>query len=202
MSKQNHGFTLIEILIALTILAIVGVLIAMALRSAVNTQQRLTQKAQQLTQLQTAVLIIERDLMQIINRPILDDASQIHPAIHLRQANHEIFFEFTRAGVINPFSLQNRSTMQRIQYHYDGRNLFRAFWKGLDRTKETPLETQTLLTNLKFFDIKLIKSQDKNHNPAIVNTDQLLPSAIELSFESDKLGRVSRFVKLIGEIPL
>jgi general secretion pathway protein J len=209
--KMTHrsfsGFTLIEILIALTILAIVGVLMAMGLRSAVSTQQRLAQKSEQLTKIQTAIMIIERDLSQIINRPIVDASSEIRQAIDLRKTNQEIFFEFTRAGVVNPYSLQNRSTLQRVMYHFDGSTLSRVFWKGLDRTKDTPRETQILLTSVKSFNISLIKKQDQNNNPQAANPQsadpqQQLPTAIELSLESETFGFVSRFIKLAGDIPL
>ena len=197
--KRFQGFTLIEILIALSILAVVGVMMAMGLRSAVSISARLTQKAHELTTIQTAVMIIERDLSQIINRPILDVSSQQLPGLTLRNSNQEVFFEFTRAGVVNPYSLQNRTTMQRVLYHYDGKQLIRTFWKALDRVKDTANASQVLLTQLKSFKINLIKKSEiqRTGQPS----QEEFPIAVQVSFEGP-FGTVTRFIKIAGEIPL
>lgn len=194
MIKKNRGFTLIEILIALTILAIVGALMAMGLNSAVRIQMRVTQKAERLAEVQTAMMIIERDIAQIINRPAFDATGQLAPAIVRTLSDNQPVFEFTRAGYINPFFLQNRSTLQRVRYSFQKNQLFRTTWETLDRTINTPLHSQLLLTNVTAYNVNLITLQNATGTPN--QPTSTLPDAVEITLTLDDLGNIRRLIPL------
>lgn len=194
MIRKIRGFTLIEILIALTILAIVGALMAMGLNTAVRTQIRITQKADRLSEVQTAMMIIERDIAQIINRPILNETGQLAPAVIRTLTDNLPVFEFTRAGFINPFFIQNRSTLQRVRYTFHDNQLFRTTWEVLDRVPTTPNQTQLLLTNVTAYNVNLIYLQNTNTDP---NQQALVPpDAVEITITLNDLGSIRRLIPL------
>src|SRR3989338_4904860 len=67
--KKNRGFTLIEIIVALFIFAIVGVLAAMSLNTMIRAHKRLDVADSHLLQLEISMTMMRRDIAQIIDRP-------------------------------------------------------------------------------------------------------------------------------------
>jgi len=152
-----NGFTLLEILISLLILSIIGVVITSGLNLTVETQTRLGHKYKALAEVQLALSILELDLQQITDRPILDENGEIRPALIISENN----LEFTRSGFINPFSMNKRSTLQRVAYNLVGTELIRTTWPTLDRAEDSIADKQVILTQVKEFYIHLINSANK-----------------------------------------
>ena len=99
------GFTLLEILISLFVLSIVAAIITTGLNMVVKTQVRVEKKYRELAEVQLALTIFERDLQQIIDRPILDENGTTQAALQISENR----IEFTCAGYSNPFSMNKRS---------------------------------------------------------------------------------------------
>ncbi|NYQ85965.1 GspJ family T2SS minor pseudopilin variant LspJ, partial [Escherichia coli] len=67
---KNKGFTLIEILIALTVFAILATITSSTLYYAFNTRTRVNAQAERLNALQLAISIIQQDTSQTVERAI------------------------------------------------------------------------------------------------------------------------------------
>ena len=67
---KNKGFTLLEILIALFIFTILSMMLVKSLHSVIDLSSRTDQHATRLRQMQMALLILSRDIEQIVDRPI------------------------------------------------------------------------------------------------------------------------------------
>lgn len=145
MLKKHKGFTLIEILIALMIFAIVGVMAAMSLQSMIRTHKRLAKSDAQLLQLQITMTLLRRDMMNVINRSVRDADGYSVPAF---SATGLSGITFTRTGLSNPFNISQQSNMQRVSYQLVGDKLVRFTWDSLDEPPKANPEKQVLLDNV------------------------------------------------------
>ena len=68
--NRRHGFTLIEVMVALAVFAILSAMTSQALYHAFDTRARVNEQANQLNAIQLAMTLIRRDTQQIIERSI------------------------------------------------------------------------------------------------------------------------------------
>ena len=201
MKKINpRGFTLIEILIALVILAIVGALMVVGLRGAINTQRSVTQKATRLGDVQMAVAILERDLSQFIDRPILIASGTRMPALQVNYVNNHLALEFSHGGWINPQNV-TRSTLQRVRYSFDGEKIVRTIWPVLDRAANTPSFSEPFLNGVTDFSIRLMDQNKLWNKPPESDPQSILsglPLAIEVNLDVTGFGHITRVILLSG----
>lgn len=149
MFKQR-GFTLVEILVALFIFAIIGVVAAASLQSMIRTHHALQIADKKLLELQIFMTLIRRDMAQAIDRPIRDSDGNSEPSF-VGSGGSQI--TLTRTGLINPFNSAAQSDMQRVGYDVEGGDLVRLTWNVLDQPPKAVPEKQVLLhhvTSLKW----------------------------------------------------
>src|SRR5262249_20378098 len=133
------GFTLVELLIAITIFAIMSTITTSALYNAFTTRDRLALESKRNSALQLAFVLIERDITQIIDRKIMNEKG-VFPAVFGQESQ----LEFSRGGIINPRFTKKQSTLQRITYQLSKGRLIRFSEIALDTDRENP-KTKTLL---------------------------------------------------------
>lgn len=126
------GFTLLELLIALSIFAVIAALAYGGLSTVLQGDARLARQSEQLAQLQRAFLFLERDLQHFLPRPIRDEFGAVRPALQGTSSA----LEFSRAGWSNPLG-QPRSQLQRVGYYLEQGALYRVYWRVLDRAQDS-----------------------------------------------------------------
>src|SRR3989338_8569633 len=139
---RQAGFTLIEILIALVIFAVVGVMAALSLHTMIRAHAKLKKTDRETVQLEVAMTMMRRDFSETIHRQITDEIGAQEPAF-LASGSGEILL--TRAGLVNPLQLSQQSNMQRVGYALEGDQLVRLTWNVLDQSPQTTSEKQVLL---------------------------------------------------------
>lgn len=136
------GFTLIEILVAVAILAVAAAITYTGLASALTTRERAAAAAERTTALQKAYLRLRNDLQQLRARPARDPFGEMQPALVLLA---EGAIEFTRSGWRNPLS-QPRSALERVGYRIDDdARLVRTSWRAIDRAQNAPVAEAIVL---------------------------------------------------------
>jgi general secretion pathway protein J len=206
---RQHGFTLIEILMALMIFAIIATLVSGALRTIIQAHTRNDLVAQQLQDLQMVLTLMQSDIQQMTDRPILDSSGHILPSFIANTASNTNSLEFTRSGFLNPLAAERRSTLQRVAYHLDGSNLVRETWEVLDRANTTQSAKNTLLTGVKSLKFRFVGIQNQFYDnwptptppsppltPAI--PPLILPRGVEAIVTLDKWGTLSRVFTVGG----
>ena len=138
------GFTLVEVLVALAVFAIIGVMAARILAGMVDISEFTQQRGQVLAATQRAFAIIERDIEQLAHRPVRDEMGDPTAAVTVGGVT---LAEFTRAGWQNPLGYP-RPELQRVAYVVEDDTLVRKFWPVLDRAPDTEPVAQTLLTGV------------------------------------------------------
>ena len=142
--KINWGYTLIEILVALAVFAILSSITASAMYHAFDTRARVNVQANQLNEVQLALALMTRDIEQAIDRPIHGDEMRVFPAF----VGEPHYLEFSRAGIVNPMGIDARSTMARIAYRCMNKKLIRRSWGSLDTPSRNHYQDRIVLDHL------------------------------------------------------
>ena len=80
-SRQQSGFTLMEVLIAVSITAVIGLGIWQVLSSVVTARDRVDAVSGEFESLQKTFLLLERDLRQVVSRPVRNIYGDYEPAL-------------------------------------------------------------------------------------------------------------------------
>ena len=142
--KRLRGLTLIEMLVAVFVFAVLATLTYQALARSLQHSEVLTASMNRVQDIQLAMRFLESDLLQTAPRPVRDElGEQLLPAIR-SDASSQFALEVTRGGWSNPAGLP-RSTQQRIAYQLVDGELSRYHWYVLDRTfSNEPIQTVLL----------------------------------------------------------
>ncbi|NWO05932.1 MAG: type II secretion system minor pseudopilin GspJ [Alteromonadaceae bacterium] len=201
---KQQGFTLMEVLIAVAITAVIGLGVWQVLGSVVNTRERVDHLAEQFDGLQKAMLLLERDLTQVVNRPARDIYGDFQPALSTREQGFDLLL--TRQGWRNPLGLR-RSGLQRAGWEYTGNELRRHYWPMVDRGQEEQGRAVTLLDDVKTFDIRFWDANGRQRQQWPTDEmmaglmpgrrpDTPLPRGIEVTLEHGQLGEITRIFSL------
>jgi general secretion pathway protein J len=115
---KNSGFTLLEVLIALSIFAIIMVMVTTGLNAVLNFRDRIQVQQQRVHQLQLALFLLKRDIEQMVQY-------EGDPSSLISTDSEAI--EFIRTGISNPEAQMPRSHLQKIRYVYSDDQLIRSF---------------------------------------------------------------------------
>ena len=201
--SRQAGFTLLEVLIAIGITALIGIGIWQVMSGVINSRNGVDRVSTQFEQVQKTVLLIERDIFQVVNRPIRDAYGDAQFAITTRADPYAL--ELTRQGWRNPLN-DPRSELQRVAYSLDGTTLHRWQWQVLDRAQDSQPLDQVLLKDVDQLQVRFLDSHNQwvdawpeqqvidqqNVDPSIVP----MPRAIEIAFDQKQFGHISRIFVL------
>lgn len=153
MSKQL-GYTLIEVMVALTVFAIIATMTSAVMVHVFDIRARVALHANQLDELQLVMTLLEHDTTQLIPRTVRSSDMRVFSAF---TGTHE-YLEFTRGGLVNPNALAKRSTLKRVAYLCKAKRLIRRSWESLDPLDRNAYEDKILLQNLKTCSFAYISS--------------------------------------------
>ena len=198
MKRRQHGFTLIEILVALFVFALVALISGQLLSRTLSAQSQLQDRGERLALVHRAMQIVQRDLLQLTNRPIRnsDDFEQLGSLL----INTDGFLEMTRMGWRNPLR-HRRSEMQRVSYRLEDEKLIRGYWHTLDRGYDAEPAFQTMLEEVKRVEFYVLDTQGEEHKfwPLQRQNEKALdPVAIILRIEIAPFGVVERIWQVPG----
>lgn len=175
---SNKGFTLLEVMIAISITAMIGVASTNLLSNIIETKRVTDQRSEQLITLQRFNQFISRDVEQIINRSIRDEYGDDQAALIIDDSDY--LAQWTRLGWRNsPITEDPRAEIQRVAFQTfdindeeceaaklrleswgrlepEGYCLVRYFWPVLDRASDTEAKTQILLDLVEEIEIELL----------------------------------------------
>ena len=179
----RSGFTLVELLVAIAIFAVLSALGWKVFDYLIKTKDRNAQHEEQLFILQDAYQQILRDTLQII--PLTANMNgQIRPALSL---NNNVL-QFSKAGVTDPLG-QGVSPYERIEYRYDASQkvVYRLKYSDLNLPNSAQPQSSILLKNVEQFQINVLNPQALNQWPDVsldftqTQNLKLLPAGLKIN---------------------
>ena len=187
----SAGFTLLEVLVALAVFAIVSVLATRILGSIVDLADATGERGAALADVQRALAVVERDVEQMVRRPVRDEMGDPGAAVAIGDA---MLIEFTRQGWQNPLD-RPRTTLQRVAYaHRDGK-LLRLYWPVLDRAPGSTPVVQVLLDGVAEAEFIGHDDVDQAHRqwpPSTSGDAGADLAAVEVRLKTRTFGRLAR----------
>lgn len=203
---RARGFTLVEVMVAMAIFAVLSVSVYQVMSSMVDTQDRVAQHASQLRSMQLSMRIVSQDLQQVTARDIRLPNDDREPALAHRLNDFDLVF--TTKGLTNPL-LERRSNLQRVAYVLENtpdvrgeKTWWRFVWSELDRLDKTEPVKQKLLGGIDewSFEFQDSKGDWQRDWPEKKSDDKLrirdLPVAIKMEIKTVKNGTIIRYFQL------
>jgi general secretion pathway protein J len=202
MIRAYRGFTIIELMVAMLITAIVFALGYGSLNQALANRETITARAERLQALQATVRGLVQDFSQLAPRPVRDPLGGDHIPALLGTPSQATL---TRGGWMNPAGVP-RSTLQRVRYVLEDGKLYREQWAVLDATLAPLPVRRLLLDGVRAFSLRY-RSDGRNwpdwpqYTPGGPRTEQDLrwrPNAVEITLELEDWGTIVRLVEVPG----
>jgi len=196
---RTRGFTLIEVIIAMSIFAILAILSYSGLHSVIMSKTSTEASLERLQELQMTMLTLNSDLQQISNRDAHDALGGSLQKLSTQSS--EYLIEFTRSGWRNPANLQ-RSSLQRVAYQIKDDALVRIYWPHVDRADDEQRVERTLIHNIESLEIRFLNAdkewkEDWPSATALTSADPAaLPAAIDVRLKMNDWGEIKRLIKV------
>jgi general secretion pathway protein J len=205
LRRPARGFTLLEILVAVAIFAIVGVLAFTGYSELMRQSDRLAQSAARTRAIQSTMQRMVQDFTSLEPRPIRQPLGDgVEPAL-VSDSRSEQLAEFTHSGWSNPAGVP-RSTLQRVSYRLEEGKLTRSYWVMLDRTLSTEPVRAILIDRVKAVNLRFMGANRRytdqwpgagGGQPG-ANAASTLPIAVEITLELEDWGKITRLVEVAG----
>lgn len=157
---QQRGFTLVELLIALAIFAVLSVLTASALHHSLFAYDKIKQHQRQLQKLNLTEQLLRNDVAQLQARPVIDINGKKLAAL---DQPHATTLDLTTASRANPQALFERSSLQRVRYQLKNHDLLRITWPTLDGFSDKTEQIEVLLNQVNALKFTFIDNKGRSY---------------------------------------
>ncbi len=204
MWHRPKGFTLLELLVAMAIMALIGLLSWQVLSTVVRARERSADHLDQIDHLQRALVLMRQDLEQAVQRPVSDPmGTPLSPLLSISATGGQgPGLEWTRAGWLNPMQ-EARSDLLRVRYQLIGDELHRFSWVYLDQAPGSQPEDLVLLHHVSNLEVHYLDTSDQWQTlwpePEAAQKpvfQQPLPSAVDLRMDTREFGSLRLLVML------
>ena len=195
---SHGGFTLLELLVAVAVFAVVSIMAFGGMWSVMDTAAAARTHADRLQTLQRAFNLLGRDLEQAVPRGVRDSLGDPQPA--LRGGTGEVLVELTRGGAGSLVPGPD-SALRRVAYRVVDERLERLRWPVLDRTPGMEPAVDTVIEGVAGHGVRFLTSDGWSAfwppSPQ-AGGPAALPRAVELSVTLTDWGTIRRLYRVAG----
>ena len=145
--SRETGLTLIEILVAMAVFAVLSAVAYGTLSQIITSSEVLSSRMDRIQAIQRTMRVISQDFLQLAPRPIRGELGDGFGAALRADFQSGYTVELTRGGWSNPMTLP-RGTQQRAAYRLEDDLLVRYHWPVLDRTVSNVVNATNLLDDV------------------------------------------------------
>lgn len=203
---RDEGFTLLELLVALFVAAVMFAIGYAGLGQAARQRSGILEAQQSFGEVQRAVRILAGDLASLEARPVRDELGRGARAAFESTGNPSRLLSFTRGGRVTSLA-HARGSLQRIDYALVDGNLIRITWPVLDGVQGTTPVRRRLLREVRGVQLRFLDARGDWQTvwPAVqtsVGGDRAAlrarPLAVEFTLETSRYGLIRRVVEVPG----
>ncbi len=193
----QNGFTLLEVLVAITIFSIMSVTALTGMKSIMDAQQKVEQVDGVITALQRSLFYLDQDFQFIINRDVRGAYGSTQPSLQAGASVTELIL-MTVMNRKNPLK-QARSSLMRVGYHLEDETLIRKSYQQLDGASEEQSAQRVLLTEIEEVQIRFLDESNSWQSywpPPSASAGSNFPKAIEINLVHKQMGKITRLFQL------
>ena len=217
-NRRQCGFTLIEMIIAITIGVLMTAAAYRALTSAVDSVEQINEATEQLNAIDRVFQLLSTDFHHAVNRPWVDVYGQQQPAFdalfgdRLAQSGAVVggvdnwIIRLVRSGWANPLERQ-RSNLQLVGYRLtqdeddtEKTVLWRDYWAVVDTADVPIVKQRRLLDGIEELQLRFLPADVDNLGdnnwitgwPPRVGKSTPLPLAVEMIITVEGIGEITR----------
>lgn len=198
ISPQQKGFTLLEVIVAISIFAIISLTSFSLLDTIVKSEEKSAQRVNGINEIQRAFILIERDFLQISRRSARIDGEDPTTDFIITDNNaYESTSQgigFVRGGWTNPRLLLPRGDMQSVVYQVNDETLERIHVNFVDASLSEEPKIRKLLTGINEISFEFFDGN--KWNKTYEGND--LPLAIAIELDTKEFGLIKRKFLVAG----
>lgn len=204
-SRFTRGFTLLELLVALFVAAVMFAIGYAGVAEAARNRTAVLEAQRDFGALQRTVRILARDLAEIEARPVRDELGRGQVAAVLAGGAAGNLLVLTRGGRSSG-STHLRGSLQRIEYVIENDALVRRSYPVLDRVQDTRPVRRELLGGVRALRLRFLDARGEwlenwpagasGESPAVL--ERRRPRAVEFTLDTARFGAIRRVIEVPG----
>lgn len=206
--RREHGFSLVEVLAATAVFALVSALSVGLLMGALRTEEQGEAVLSDLSDVHRIAALLREDVGQIAPRPVRTADGLQDPRVfaadmegteivRTRSTGPREILVLTRTGWANPGRLQPRSSLQRVAWVLEEDRLYRRVWPYPDAARDTESRRQLLADEISEVELEVLQNGVWVNSARVVASSEGVtapPDAVRLRYVLPGLGAMEHVV--------
>ena len=197
---KQRGFTLIEVLVAMAILAVVIMATHQILDSTTKAKEASDEKIAELNGLQTAFRLMDQDFSQMTQRTVRNEAGDAQEQYllagrYILESQYD-GIAFVRDGWVNPISLLPRSELQAVGYRVLNDNLERVYRVYVDQLDNMEPRVQVVLKGIEELKFEFLDANNEWQEQWQIKA---LPKAVAVTLQQIEAEPIRRVFLVPGQ---
>jgi len=196
---KHTGFTLLEVLIAIVIFALISLTSFSIFTTVIKSDESSQLRTDRMNELQRAFIIIERDLLQISKRTMrINGEEPLEGYLHTDSdySSGSQYLGFVRQGWTNPGLLLPRSDLQSVAYHLNDNTVERLHFNFVDSVQGEEPKVRKLISEVSALKFEYFYGKKWQNE----SKDNQLPLAIAIEIETLDYGLIRRQFLVAGDV--
>lgn len=202
--QAHKGFTLIELMISVTIFSVIAVITFSAINLTFRVAESSQVKTTYLAQVQIGWHLISQDILHLAPRPVLIEGS--YKSAWVEQSAHDeenMLVSFTRLGIPRIGLYPTENGLARVSYLLEDTSLYRLSWTYLDLQQLNKPQKSLVFTNIetvtfnaKFPPAQMNSSSMLHHNVKLYT----MPASIIVTIKQQGKPEVTKYFPGLGTL--